>query len=55
VQNGGIEMEQEKNNLYVAFTRAKRFLYVTYPLQRTMPWGGIKHRSKSRLLKAFDD
>jgi len=53
VQNGGIEMEQEKNNLYVAFTRAKRFLYVTYPLQRTMPWGGIKHRSKSRLLKDF--
>lgn len=53
-QKGGVEMEQEKNNLYVAFTRAKRFLYVTYPKQRTMPWGAIKNRSKSRLLKDFE-
>ncbi|MDH4943964.1 ATP-dependent helicase [Sulfurimonas sp. C5] len=51
IQNGGIEMEQEKNNLYVAFTRAKRFLYVTYPLQRTMPWGAVKHKTPSRFLK----
>ncbi|ABE51715.1 ATP-dependent helicase [Methanococcoides burtonii] len=29
VRSGGIELIQEKNNLYVAFTRAKRFLYVT--------------------------
>lgn len=50
-QQGGIELEQEKNNLYVAFTRAKRLLYVTYPIQRTMPWGGIKHRNISSLLK----
>ena len=48
-----IELNQEKNNLYVAFTRAKRFLYVTYPKQRTMPWGGIKHRKISRFLKVF--
>ena len=31
VRNGGSEMVQEKNNAYVAFTRAKRFLYVTWP------------------------
>ena len=55
VQKGGIEMEQEKNNLYVAFTRAKRFLYITYPKQRTMPWGGIKNRQKSSLLKNFEN
>ncbi len=48
-----VELNQEKNNLYVAFTRAKRFLYVTYPLKRTMPWGGIKHRKISRFLKVF--
>lgn len=53
VQNGGIEMEQEKNNLYVAFTRAKRFLYITYPKRRTMPWGAVKNRSKSSFLKGF--
>ena len=48
-----IELTQEKNNLYVAFTRAKRFLYVTYPQKRTMPWGGIKSRTISSLLKDF--
>jgi DNA helicase-2/ATP-dependent DNA helicase PcrA len=48
-----VELNQEKNNLYVAFTRAKRFLYVTYPLKRTMPWGGIKNRAISRFLKVF--
>lgn len=55
VQKGGIELNQEKNNLYVAFTRAKRFLYVTYPQKRTMPWGGIKYRTISSLLKKFDE
>ena len=49
-----VELNQEKNNLYVAFTRAKRFLYVTYPNERTMPWGGKKRRSMSRFLKVFD-
>ncbi len=55
VQKGGIELEQERNNLYVAFTRAKRFLYVTYPKKRTMPWGGVKHRTISSLLKKFGE
>ena len=55
IQKGGIELDQEKNNLYVAFTRAKRFLYVTYPEKRTMPWGGIKHRKISSLLENFSD
>lgn len=53
VRSGGIELTQEKNNLYVAFTRAKRFLYLSYPLQRTMPWGGLKNRKYSRFLQVF--
>ena len=53
VQKGGIELEQEKNNAYVAFTRAKRFLYVSYPSQRTMPWGSINQRNVSRYLRPF--
>lgn len=48
-----IELGQEKNNLYVALTRAKRFLYVTYPQKRTMPWGGVKSRNISRFLEVF--
>ena len=55
VNKGGIELTQEKNNLYVAFTRAKRFLYVTWPKQRLMPWGDYKSRRISRFLKVFDD
>jgi len=54
VRAGGVELTQEKNNLYVAFTRAKRWLYVTYPAQRTMPWGSTKPRSISRFLKNFN-
>ena len=50
IEKGGVEMQQEKNNLYVAVTRAKRYLFVTYPLSRIMPWGEVKKRVKSRLL-----
>lgn len=53
VKKGGIEMTQEKNNLYVAFTRSKRFLYVTWPQKRLMPWGDYKNRRISRFLKDF--
>ena len=51
VNKGGEELQQEKNNTYVAFTRAKRFLYVTYPKKRLMPWGDYKPRTISRFLK----
>lgn len=50
IKAGGIELIQEKNNLYVAFTRAKRFLYVTWPEKRLMPWGDVKTRKISSLL-----
>jgi DNA helicase-2/ATP-dependent DNA helicase PcrA len=50
VRSGGVEMTQEKNNLYVAFTRAKRFLYVSWPQNRLMPWGDVKRRRISRFL-----
>ncbi len=51
VSKGGDELQQEKNNTYVAFTRAKRFLFVSYPKQRLMPWGDYKARSISRFLR----
>lgn len=50
VQQGGNALDQERNNLYVAITRAMRYLFITYPLQRTMPWGGVYNRSRSSLL-----
>ena len=54
VRNGGLEMDQEKNNTYVAITRAKRFLYITWPQQRLMPWGDYKYRNISRFFKEFE-
>ena len=45
------EIEQEKNNLYVAITRAKRYIYITYPRSRQMPWGDTLSRNISSLLK----
>jgi DNA helicase-2/ATP-dependent DNA helicase PcrA len=51
VNKGGDELQQEKNNTYVAFTRAKRFLYVSYPKNRLMPWGDYKPRTVCRFLK----
>lgn len=53
INKGGVELTQEKNNTYVAFTRARRFLYVSYPMQRTMPWGDVRNREISRFLKQF--
>jgi DNA helicase-2/ATP-dependent DNA helicase PcrA len=53
VRSGGVEMLQERNNLYVAFTRAKRFLFVTWPQKRMMPWGDYKDRKISRFLEDF--
>ena len=50
VKNGGVEMEQEKNNMYVAVTRAKRLCYLTYPKFKMMPWGDVKKQYSSRFL-----
>jgi DNA helicase-2/ATP-dependent DNA helicase PcrA len=54
IKSGGLDMIQEKNNAYVAFTRAKRFLFVTFPKKRLMPWGDFKVRRKSTFLKPFE-
>ena len=51
IRSGGIALTQEKNDLYVAFTRAKRFLYVTWPKKRLMPWGVYKDRKISKFLR----
>ncbi|MEN8129153.1 MAG: ATP-dependent helicase [Pseudomonadota bacterium] len=44
------EISEERNNAFVAVTRAKRWLYITYPKQRMMPWGDIKFQRQSRFI-----
>ncbi|SPX86669.1 3'-5' exonuclease [Moraxella ovis] len=49
------EIEEESNNAFVAVTRAKRWLFISYPKTRKMPWGGIKVQRKSRFLDNIKD
>ena len=44
------EMKEERNNMFVAITRAKRECYLTYPLEKMMPWGTSRKQRKSSYL-----
>jgi len=46
-------MREEKHNLFVAVTRAKRLCYLSYPKKRVMPWGETMNQKPSRFLKDF--
>lgn len=48
------ELDEERNNAFVAVTRAKRWLYVSYPRQRMMPWGDRKFQRKSRFVTEIE-
>jgi len=48
------ELEEERNSAFVAVTRAKRWLYMTYPKQRMMPWGDLRFQQKSRFLSDME-
>ena len=47
------ELEEEKNNAFVAVTRSRRRLYITYPEQRQMPWEESKYHSPSQFIAPF--
>ncbi len=47
------EKEEEKNNAFVAVTRSRRWIYITYPKNRKMPWGDIKQQQESRFVTAM--
>lgn len=48
------DLEEERNSAFVAVTRAKRWLYMTYPKRRMMPWGDIRLQRKSRFLTEME-
>ncbi|UPQ40192.1 ATP-dependent helicase [Providencia rettgeri] len=48
------ELDEERNNAFVAVTRAKRWLYVSYPKQRMMPWGDLRFQKKSRFISEIE-
>jgi len=53
VNSGGEALVQEKNNMYVAATRAKRLCYLSYPQSKRMPWGDTKTQKPSRFIVGF--
>lgn len=44
------EMAEEVRNAFVAVTRSKRLLYLSYPQRRMMPWGDTKLQQPSQFL-----
>jgi DNA helicase-2/ATP-dependent DNA helicase PcrA len=53
--NTKIELDEERNNAFVAVTRAKRWLYISYPKQRMMPWGDRKFQRISRFVEEMNN
>lgn len=49
VKNSNQEKE-ELNNMFVALTRAKRECYLTYPMEKMMPWGSNKKQIRSKYI-----
>jgi DNA helicase-2/ATP-dependent DNA helicase PcrA len=45
------DIEEERNNAFVAVTRSRRWIYITYPKLRKMPWGAIKTQAQSRFIR----
>jgi DNA helicase-2/ATP-dependent DNA helicase PcrA len=43
----GPALEEERRNAFVAVTRSKRLLYVTYPKTKVMPWGAVRAQQPS--------
>jgi len=48
------EIDEERNSAFVAVTRARRWIFITFPQQRKMPWGDVRTQSPSRFLQEMN-
>ena len=55
VNSGGNAIAKEKNNMYVAATRAKRLCYLSYPQIKKMPWGKYSQQQPSRFIVNYEN
>ena len=44
------EIEEERNNAFVAITRSRRWIFITYPKSKMMPWKDPKRQTVSRFI-----
>ena len=49
----GEALAEEARNAFVAVTRSKRLLYLSYPRERMMPWGEVQAQRPSRFFRAI--
>ena len=49
----GAALQEEKRNAFVAVTRSKRLLCLSYPKTKVMPWGDVWKQKPSRYLKVL--
>ena len=52
--NRPAEVAEERRNAFVAVTRSRRLLYLSYPVQKVMPWGDTRRQSRSRFLDMIE-
>lgn len=45
------DLQEEARSAFVAVTRSRRLLYLSYPQNKIMPWGDSKRQRPSRFLK----
>jgi DNA helicase-2/ATP-dependent DNA helicase PcrA len=46
----GPALQEEKRNMFVAITRSRRVLLLSYPRTRVMPWGSVRNQKPSQYL-----
>jgi DNA helicase-2/ATP-dependent DNA helicase PcrA len=46
-------LSEERHNMFVAITRSKCLCYLTYPLEKMMPWGSSRTQNPSQFLSAW--
>jgi len=46
----GESMREEQRNAFVAVTRSRRLLFLSYPKMKMMPWGDLRGQAPSRFL-----
>ena len=47
----GEMLDEEQRDAFVAVTRSKRLLYLSYPEKKQMPWGDVKAQRPSRFFE----
>lgn len=47
----GSALDEEQRNAFVAVTRSRRLLYISYPEEKIMPWGDVRSQEPSRFIR----